>query len=351
MDDLVDTVEATDVKQHLPITATDENDEESELTARRESTSAVDESVPRRHMLQVCDMDSDGESASTHAPTITDQNAAKKPKQFVDFVTAISCEEVGVEQQREQVIECVECKRRFTSDKALADHFRTHTGERPFECIWCAQSFAMLRAMEQHAWKEHVKVDKQQSQHVRTFKCAFCPKVVGTASALTQHERTHRSHQHTCAVCDRQFSVADALVRHTLQWHTGVTDKSQMKKCERLAAPRFKCIECEKGYRNQKDYARHIAWHAKPYKCTPCEKAFMSKSGLDNHLMSDTHITHCGPPDPSLITSPTCPKCQTRAFESPGLVARHALTCTGGKITGATRVDNAEEIVCGVTQD
>jgi hypothetical protein len=140
MDDPV----VTDVKQHLPTPAANEHDEESEFTARRESASALDakESVPRRHMVLVRDMDSDGELASTDVPTITDQNTKNQvclntnstpqsqPKQqFVDFVTAISCEEVGVEHQREQVIECVECKRRFTSDKALADHFRTHTGE------------------------------------------------------------------------------------------------------------------------------------------------------------------------------------------------------------------------------
>lgn len=46
--------------------------------------------------------------------------------------------------------ECVVCKRILSCQSALKMHYRTHTGERPFQCRTCARAFSTKGNLKTH---------------------------------------------------------------------------------------------------------------------------------------------------------------------------------------------------------
>ncbi|CAH2064485.1 unnamed protein product, partial [Iphiclides podalirius] len=50
---------------------------------------------------------------------------------------------------------CYVCGRGFTTNKILANHLRTHTGERPFACAQCPSRFAQSSALASHVRSIH----------------------------------------------------------------------------------------------------------------------------------------------------------------------------------------------------
>ena len=45
---------------------------------------------------------------------------------------------------------CTECEKRFTERSKLIDHYRTHTGVRPFTCTVCGKSFIRKDHLRKH---------------------------------------------------------------------------------------------------------------------------------------------------------------------------------------------------------
>ena len=45
---------------------------------------------------------------------------------------------------------CPHCEKTFKSKYNLADHIRTHTGEKPFECEYCGNTFAQNGSLVGH---------------------------------------------------------------------------------------------------------------------------------------------------------------------------------------------------------
>ncbi|XP_028158779.1 zinc finger protein 665-like, partial [Ostrinia furnacalis] len=52
---------------------------------------------------------------------------------------------------------CDICGRGFSTNRILANHRRTHTGERPYKCAHCPATFAQHTAMSTHARTQHLR--------------------------------------------------------------------------------------------------------------------------------------------------------------------------------------------------
>ena len=54
---------------------------------------------------------------------------------------------------------CDACDKGFPSQSLLSIHFRVHTGEKPYECIYCQKTFTQKGNLKGHLAKHHPSSD------------------------------------------------------------------------------------------------------------------------------------------------------------------------------------------------
>jgi KRAB domain-containing zinc finger protein len=102
--------------------------------------------------------------------------------------------------------QCAICGIAVTSRKALDDHLRVHTKEKPFECEICNKRFGQKDLVTMHI-KSHLQI--------RPNKCSTCGKCFPNKQALVVHERIHTGERpHVCRVCYQSFNQINSLKRH-----------------------------------------------------------------------------------------------------------------------------------------
>lgn len=87
----------------------------------------------------------------------------------------------GKVKQCSQGYKCLTCKKVYLSKYTALDHTFVHTGERPFKCAFCSQTFANRNALSVHRKKRHGFVMKKH------IKCA-CSKSFFTTSRYKEHK-------------------------------------------------------------------------------------------------------------------------------------------------------------------
>ena len=82
-------------------------------------------------------------------------------------------------------------------------HEKIHTGEKPFACSKCDQSFA-----DSGTLKEHERIHKGK----RPFTCLKCDKTFSKSGTLKEHERIHNEKRaFACSKCDQSFTDSGTL--------------------------------------------------------------------------------------------------------------------------------------------
>ncbi|XP_039641349.1 zinc finger and BTB domain-containing protein 24 [Perca fluviatilis] len=107
---------------------------------------------------------------------------------------------------------CEDCGKVFKNHLFLKIHQRTHTGEKPFQCLVCGKGFTQ---------KHTLLVHQRMHTGEKPFVCTVCSKALSTNHSLQEHMNLHKGEKpYDCSICNKSFSDPSARRRHVAS-HSG----------------------------------------------------------------------------------------------------------------------------------
>ncbi|XP_034287667.1 zinc finger protein 184-like isoform X2 [Pantherophis guttatus] len=254
--------------------------------------------------------------------------------------------------------QCQYCGKYLSTRIILADHEKLHTGERPYKCHKCTDSFIRKHHLFRHLAihlreisNEDVKslrIKSRQTMRIKrrhygqkasegllpasdvtrrsglakhpkiptqeNYVCQHCGKCMRTKSSFVNHGKIHRRKQQPYPHLEREENTSqeEPLVSHQ-ETHAGEKlslcsdskDKtitkdpptSSHRVSHRRKEPHL-CHKCGKTFDDNYSYTRHQRIHSgqKPFRCAACGKAFVQTWHLKRH--EKTHLKGKFPEQP-----------------------------------------------------
>jgi len=179
--------------------------------------------------------------------------------------------------------QCAICGKELLSAYTLANHMRSHTGERPYGCSVCEKFFKTKSNLNEHyrvhnpelRWMKTSSRDIPSITRVTVtsediLTCGQCSKVFVSLDELSAHERAHDDQR-------EQPEQVTQTVEATIS-PAAVTSGSAMTT--------FTCEQCNKNFTSKSHLSAHIGNNCSDgadRQCPYCGKQFRSVATLENH--------------------------------------------------------------------
>ena len=218
---------------------------------------------------------------------------------------------------------CSYCDKGFSKNFDLEQHVRSHTGEKPFQCLICGRGFAQKSNVKKHmathkVWplghqtlpkekeakgtrtksiistsyecpycqenyvkypefKTHLKSHEEE----KTYKCIVrgCGQLFQDLDQFIAHTSSHQDKQYRCHICSNIFEDLNQLNLHS---YSHLTDEQTREK------QFFPCSKCKNRYTSQEALDHHLDTASHSFSCGHCDKEFSAERQLRKHI-SVTH--------------------------------------------------------------
>ncbi|KZT50644.1 hypothetical protein CALCODRAFT_461473 [Calocera cornea HHB12733] len=195
------------------------------------------------------------------------------------------------------------CEKAYTKPVRLEEHERSHTGDRPYRCDECGQSY-----MRDTHLAAHVRTHKPDSEKPYACSTESCGKRFWTSSQLKLHIATHRGDRpFACEQCEERFVKHAQLRKHVAAVHCPPGTKV------------FRCLHegCGKSFEQSAKLRAHERKHEPDrYACSHPSclspvQYFNTWSALQTHIRQ--------------AHAPSCPykMCSGKVFKAKGNLKAH----------------------------
>ncbi|XP_046453052.1 transcription factor IIIA-like isoform X2 [Daphnia pulex] len=201
-----------------------------------------------------------------------------------------------------------DCSAAFGKPSRLVQHERIHSGERPFKCEQCEQSYTRSFHLKRHVSTVHEQL---------AVEMFLCPKencgkqFVSRQKMKVHHENAHSANSLKCPTCEKTFKKNQQLKIHQYQ-HTGILPyvcdyegcgkrflmPSRLKGHAKIHKGYLCTAEgCNQEFPMWSALRKHKAEaHAQKHVCTVCNSSFKTRGFLKSHMkmhQPTREVFHC----------------------------------------------------------